>query len=199
VSSVDVDSLHRITVTSIEQQCWKFASSITNDGTSRFHQFFVKMWRLENIESYLRFYLKWNVAAFVITMDCEWAMGVGVVVMCRTPALLPLKLAVILLQLSHRAACSNTQHCIVLLTYCCTADSTVLVDMLAISSSSLLLLMIILASCRCRYQFLYRIRLLCAQDDEQWGRTERFAVPSPRFVTSVNWSWEQTDGYWPSQ
>jgi hypothetical protein len=35
---------------------------------------------------------------------------------------------VTLLQLSHRAACSNTQHCLKLLTCCCTSVSTLSID-----------------------------------------------------------------------
>ena len=38
------------------------------------------------------------------------------------------KLAVTLLQLSHCAACSNTQHCLTLLTCYCSAVSTMLID-----------------------------------------------------------------------
>jgi len=40
-----------------------------------------------------------------------------------------LKLAVTLLQMSHRAACSNTQHCLKLLACYCTSVSTGLLDM----------------------------------------------------------------------
>jgi hypothetical protein len=157
--------------------------------------FGVEMWHLENIETHQRVYWKKKcVAANCCDYHGLWLGDRGGVT-CRTTALLPVKLAVTLLQLSHRAACSNTQHCIILLTYCCTADSTVLVDMLAIRSSSLLLLTVILSLCLCQYQFLSRIRLLCAQDVEQWARTERFGIPSPLSVTSVYWSWGQTDCY----
>ena len=65
-----------------------------------------------------------------MTMDCEWAIrnGGGDVVRCRTPALLVVKLVVTLLQLSYTTACSNTQHCLKLPTYCCTSVSTMSID-----------------------------------------------------------------------
>ena len=52
----------------------------------------------------------------------------GDVVRCRTTALLVVKLVVTLLQLSYTAACTNTQHCLKLPSYCCTSVSTMSID-----------------------------------------------------------------------
>jgi hypothetical protein len=125
--------------------------------------------------------------------------GGGGVFRCRTIALLVVKLVVIPLQLSYRAACNNTQHCLKLPTYYCTSVTTMLIDISAHQVNIFAVTDGILASCRGRYQFLYCIRLLCGHDDEVWGRTEGFVISSPRFLTSLTWSWKQTDVYWPSQ
>jgi hypothetical protein len=67
----------------------------------------------------------------VITMDCNWTIAMGRVGLLGAEQLRRsvVKLVVTLLQLSHRAACSNTQHCLKLPTFSCTSVSTALLDL----------------------------------------------------------------------
>jgi len=170
-----------------QQQCWKFASVRRNDVTLGLR----KLWR-QNPE----FIENWNTSTVYYIAKCvgddhgfdcwQYGFGGGAVYTCRETALPVLKLAVTILQLSHCAACSNTQHSLKLPT-CWYTVSTISTS-LTVRSSSLLLLMVTLASCRCRYQFLYRIRLLFAEDSEKWGGAERIGIPSLQFVNSLTWS-----------
>ena len=95
------------------------------------------------------------------------------------------KLAVTLLQLSHCAACNNTQHCLKLPTYLCTV-STELIDIpdhqviiIAVTDGYTSLLSV---------PVWISLSLLCSEDDEDWRRTEELEFSSPLFVTSLTWS-----------
>jgi hypothetical protein len=79
------------------------------------------MQRLAKLETHQRLYY---------IAKCVGVIGLrsGGVVRCRTTALPVVKLTVTLLLLSYREACSNTQHCSKLQTYCCTSVSTKLIE-----------------------------------------------------------------------
>jgi hypothetical protein len=80
----------------------------------------VKIQKLANLETHQRLYCVWS----VIGLGRPWGRGV----MCRTTMLPVVQLAVTLLQLSYGVDCNNTQHCLKLPTYCCTAVKSKLID-----------------------------------------------------------------------
>ena len=107
-----------------QQHYWKFASTERYVGHHSSVNWDVEMQRLANFETQWLYYKIEMCAAewVVMGVDCGWG-----VCKCRTSALL--KLAVTLLQMSHRAACSNTQHCLKQPACYCTSVSTGLLDM----------------------------------------------------------------------
>ena len=102
----------------------------------------------------------------VMTMDCVWAIGEGLFGIKQLYYSVT-RLAVTLFQLSHRAACSNNQHCLYLPTFYCTSVSTMSLDtpahqviIIAVTDGYTGFLSVPLS-------VFYHIRLLCAQEDEQ--------------------------------
>jgi DNA-binding NarL/FixJ family response regulator len=70
----------------------------------------VKMQHLPNLETHQRVYYKTKCVGsnwVVMTMECEWAVLLGT----EQLRLSVMRLAVTLLWLSHRTACSNTENC----------------------------------------------------------------------------------------
>jgi hypothetical protein len=109
--SVCCHTWHRLRAESVRtQKRWKFASAVRNVDT---------LWFRKLCCQNAAFSETWNTSAAllhsemvgVIGLWWPWTLtGGGGVVRCRTTALLVVKLAVTLLQLSYRAACSNTQQ-----------------------------------------------------------------------------------------
>ena len=88
-------------------------------------------------------------------------LGKGQLSFCVT------RLVVTLLYISYRAACSNTlivgnyRHINV------RPSTHIYLICLTMKYPPLLLLMVIVASCQCRYEFLYRVIFLCAESGEE--------------------------------
>ena len=141
----------------------------------------VKMEHLQNVVTHQLLYYKakwWALSElrWPRTVSGQYEMRGGLVT--EQLRLSVMRQVVTLLQLSHCTSCSNNQHCLTLQTYFCTSVNTILLKCLTI-------IIAVTDGYTCflseRSECLYSIRLLCAEGDEDWGRTEGFVVPSARF------------------
>lgn len=174
-------------------ECWEVASARGNVGDLWFHNLgcdsvtFTESWRLISVVI-----AKWNAWAQVgwrqqWTANGKYASGGGV---CQLQNKCTSEWQGYLL---HCCNCHTVQLAVTLNTVQNYRNITVLLSAqgvwkcLTMRSTSLLLLMVILASCQCRYEFLYRVYFLCTEGCEEWGRTKGFGIPSPRFLTLLTW------------